>query len=153
MTTAMRLTSLEAILALRREKVLEELQAAAWHALAENGPLTGKELAKVMSRPDIHKRLSEVKRLGLMTERGVRKCRVTGRNAIAWDAVPPDASRDYHRPRRRTWWIFIGDDGEAQLLTKDGDKRLYRNVVDAGCGELVRVRELSMRPKHKERSR
>lgn len=83
------------------------LSAARWKVynwLYHDGPLTGSELngrALDSGTPGLHKRLSELKDLGVVCEVRERKCKVTGRTAIEWDVtehLPKTAGKRYHRP-------------------------------------------------------
>jgi hypothetical protein len=88
---APRPTSALCLAQIRREGLLGAMQLAAYEALLERGPLTGRELDEHLSghggRGHGHKRLPELARVGLAVARLTRLCRVTGRVAIAWEAV------------------------------------------------------------------
>ena len=66
---------------------VEALRAEVFEAL-HHRRLTGSELNKFVRSPSGHKRLSELRSLGLVRECGKRKCQVTGHTATVWAAVP-----------------------------------------------------------------
>ena len=88
-----RTTSLKAYSQIKTEGLLSPIRERVYDFLFHNGPLTGTELnARLKSPvgitiPGYHKRLSELRELGVVREVGERICRVTGRNAIAWDVT------------------------------------------------------------------
>jgi hypothetical protein len=50
-----------------------------------HGPKTGSELDYELRYPSAHKRLSELKEMGLIIELGGRKCTITGKDVVEWD--------------------------------------------------------------------
>ena len=130
-----RQTSLEAILRLRDSRVLGHMQMKAWEALELSGPLTAAELVRATSTIGIHKRLSELKRMGLVSEQPPRICKVTGRRAIAWSALPYDPAMSYERDKPRVFWVaFQGDDTIFGCTRREG--------VTQGIGPIFKVREV-----------
>ena len=87
-----RQTSIEAYRAIRDGGLLSEQRFRVYEYLFNYGPMTGNEINEALTDPDCvspsyHKRLSELKDLGVVRETGERHCKVTGRNAIAWDVT------------------------------------------------------------------
>lgn len=102
-----RRTSFEALRYITREGLLKGNQFEVYRTLCNSTPLTGAELNSMMLNgrrdliPGFHKRLSELKDLGVVYEVEERKCRVTGRVAIAWsitDKLPKEAPKRATRP-------------------------------------------------------
>jgi len=61
-----------------------------WHrkvvqALIQNGPMTGRELDVHLGHDTAHKRPSELEVMGVVRKHSTRTCRITGREAIAWE--------------------------------------------------------------------
>lgn len=61
-----------------------------WHrkvvrALIDKGPSTGRELDVHLGHDTAHKRPSELEAMGVVRKHSTRLCRVTGREAIAWE--------------------------------------------------------------------
>jgi hypothetical protein len=134
-----RTTSLDAILKLRDTKILGARQLEAWSVLFEKGPMTANEMeqaAGIFGR-GLHKRLSELKSLGLVKEKEVRHCRVTRCSAIVWQATQPDPSRRIERPKKpRQFVVGIDEKGEPVIVLRDGCAILYPDL------EQIRVREI-----------
>ena len=80
----MRTTSREAFDFILATGILPKQRAMVYKAVFAFGPITGRELNRDLAGPSYHKRLSELERLGVIREDGVKKCGVTGRNAVAW---------------------------------------------------------------------
>ena len=101
-----RRTSREAYDAIHEDQLLSSVRARVYYRLYHNGPLTGAELNDLISTrtgvtPGFHKRLSELKDLGVVYEVEERECTVTGRKAIAWDVtehLPKKNGKRYQRP-------------------------------------------------------
>lgn len=87
----MRETSEYAYLQIKEEGLLSKMRLQVYEYLYFNGPATGTEINLDMrgieGRDNYHKRLSELRDLGVVKEVGKRKCRVTGRQAIEWDVT------------------------------------------------------------------
>lgn len=56
--------------------------------LRSTGGMTGREVNMSLATQSGHKRLSELRRMGVVREAGKRTCRVTGRQAVEWEALP-----------------------------------------------------------------
>jgi len=50
-------------------------------------PMTGSELNRYLGSSSAHKRLSELRKAGLIVERRNRQCRVTGQTVAEWSPV------------------------------------------------------------------
>lgn len=93
--TYTRQTSRAAYDAIERSGLLSQRRLEVYQALFHHGPLTGKELYRMMKRvknnPDLHdtfqQRLSELVQMGLARELGTKICSVTGHNVILWDVT------------------------------------------------------------------
>lgn len=86
---AIRQTSIDVYTKIKAEGLLSRMRWRVYEALYLNGPLTGKELDQLLGTDSAHKRLSELKALGVIADSGesVRPCRVSGENVIEWDVT------------------------------------------------------------------
>jgi hypothetical protein len=50
-------------------------------------PLTGREIEKEAEYEGLHKRLSEMKNLGIIEERPKRRCSITGKTSLTWQLI------------------------------------------------------------------
>lgn len=108
---AVKETSLTCYRQVVAEGLLSRVRLLVWEELARRGPVTGRELDAALAQPgetrtSYHKRLSELQRVGLARVVGTRACRVTGREAEAWeavDAIPTKPERQETRLER-----FVG---------------------------------------------
>jgi len=83
-------TSWEAYKRILESGNLSKMRKAVYRIVGSYGPVTGAEVDFIGSklvdrRGHLHKRLSELERLGIAKIVGVRVCRVTGNNAEEWD--------------------------------------------------------------------
>jgi hypothetical protein len=139
-----RQTIQDAILRLRDTRILGTRQLEAWSLLFNQGPMTASELeraAGLLGR-GLHKRLSELKGLGLVSEKEVRHCRITGRNSIVWEAVQPDPDRRYARRQIREFWL-VREKGSPELSPRVYGYRPAR--IDEQDYEIIHVREVARR--------
>lgn len=95
----MRQTSIDAWEDIKASGVLGLEQLRAYECLFRHGPLTGREIDDRLG-VDMHKRLSELERLGVVKCNGKRECRVTGRQVHEWDVTPYRATRIAKRAAR-----------------------------------------------------
>lgn len=83
----MRQTSLITYQKLVDSGMLGPRRLEVWRALAEHGPMTGRELDKLLNNPSAHKRPSELCKMGVAKEKRRRICMVTGQEAIEWECT------------------------------------------------------------------
>ena len=72
--------------------------------LLQNQEATGAEVNRALENNHAHKRLSELKRGGLIEETGRRICAVSGNESYAWRAIPGGiytAEKPQHTPYKR----------------------------------------------------
>ena len=82
----MRQTSLESYRHIVGAGILGKQQKKVFQAIRSHGPITGRELDDLTGSMDAHKRVSELNGKGLIREHDRRRCKISGRNAIAWVA-------------------------------------------------------------------
>jgi hypothetical protein len=83
-------TSREAFDKIKADGSLSAMRMQAYSVVRFYGPVTSLEVDTIGTvpgnkRPSLHKRLSELERLGLIKVVGQRKCRVSGNQAEEWD--------------------------------------------------------------------
>jgi len=88
----MRETSVDAFHHIAWDGTLNKMQRKVYLYLLENGPMTGGELDDRLSkgqakRGNYHKRLSELERMNAVRELKRRKCNITKRESIVWEAT------------------------------------------------------------------
>ena len=118
-------TSREAYHKIKEMGTLSEMRMRAYTYVRFYGPVTSLELdtlgSKQTKRPSLHKRLSELERLGLVKVVGTRKCRVSGNTAEEWDITDhvPDS---FTLPRKATRAELVGMLRGAHELLGDGSE-------------------------------
>ncbi len=80
----MRSTSIESYRDLVGSGRIGKLQQDVYNVVFNDGPGTAKELARVSGIDGFWKRLSELRRVGVVEEMGKRTCSITGKKAIVW---------------------------------------------------------------------
>jgi hypothetical protein len=84
-----RKTSIECFNKIKQEGLLAKRRLETYEAVFKTAPCTRQEAlqhtnpSNALSLSAV--RFTELRRLGVIYEKGVRKCRVTGRNVIEWD--------------------------------------------------------------------
>ena len=78
-------TSRQAFLDILNSGALGASQKKVFETIFEAGAATGRELNDKLKSQSAHKRLSELQDMGLIREKGVRPCAVTGHDAVAWE--------------------------------------------------------------------
>lgn len=74
--------------AVSQKTSLTSAQQEAYDALCSNPGTTAAELERRYNDPNMHKRLSELYRLGLADKSGKRHCKVSKRKVDTWIAKP-----------------------------------------------------------------
>jgi len=86
-----RTTSIEAYRLIRDRGLLSRARLEVLEVLASCGPSTGAEIDERLreggGRGHGHKRLPELRRLGVVREAGTRECSVSGHRSIVWEAT------------------------------------------------------------------
>lgn len=83
MTT--RQTSIDCYNQIKEEGLLSKQRFEVYEALFRIGSSTGSEIDVHCKSKSAHCRLSELRDLGALYEKGTRKCKITDRVAIEWD--------------------------------------------------------------------
>jgi len=113
-----RQTSIDAYDAVKRSGWVNKSRMAVYDVIFHRGPLTQSEIeaeiALTTGRKNVtsfHKRVSELEKLKLVYPALTRPCRVTGRNAIAWDVT----SNGPTQPPPHVSWRKKFEDAERRL--------------------------------------
>jgi hypothetical protein len=85
-----RQTSIDCYNQIKANGLLSKLRLRALNAMLYSSPCTAGELQSHIDRNQIQvkhswKLLSQLRDLGVIYEKGIRKCNVTGKNVIEWD--------------------------------------------------------------------
>lgn len=89
---AVRQTSLQAYNEIQANGLLSHMRWVVYDCLFRHGPLTAHELDKYLAKPgetktSYHKRLSELRDMGVVAEVGERPCSITNMTAVLWDVT------------------------------------------------------------------
>lgn len=81
-------TSRSAYQQIKDEGLLSARRLAVYDVLfREPFPMTGREISEKLRDPSAHKRLSELRDLGVVEEADKRDCSVTGQQAVTWRVI------------------------------------------------------------------
>ena len=102
-----RQTSIDCYNQIKAEGLLSKRRLKVYRAIMKNAPCTTNEATKDLDSGSygIGSRTTELRRLGVIYESGVRRCRVTGRNVIEWDLtdnLPKDIKLSTKTKKERT---------------------------------------------------
>ena len=85
-----RQTSIDCYNEIKANGLLSKTRLQVYIAILKNAPCTSGEAFATMTTKEnqisqSRARFTELRQLGVIYEKGIRKCRVTGRNVIEWD--------------------------------------------------------------------
>ena len=85
-----RQTSIDCYNEIKANGLLSKKRLEVYEAILKNAPCTsGEAFATMMTKKNqisqSRARFTELRELGVIYEKGIRKCRITGRNVIEWD--------------------------------------------------------------------
>jgi len=63
---------------------------------------TGAELNQILGSSSAHKRLSELEAMGLIEQRRIRECSITGQRVTVWAAIDGATPRPIEKPKTPT---------------------------------------------------
>jgi hypothetical protein len=105
----MRDTSIKTFKEIIAEGLLPKMQQEVYEVIYEHGPLTATQLRETYGRDKSRgvwdsgeKRLSELKKKGVVIEVGKTKCPVTGRSVYLWDVTSMRPSGSKPRDEKKT---------------------------------------------------
>ena len=83
---AIRQTSIDCYNQIKADGLLSKMRMKIYEAIYFDSPCTSSEVFKSLNlKTNQSGRFTELRELGVIYEKGIRSCNVTGRNAIAWD--------------------------------------------------------------------
>jgi hypothetical protein len=87
MSSKTRQTSIDCYNQIKQQGLLSKRRLEVYEAILKNAPCTSNEALKDIysGSHGLGSRTTELRDLGVIYEKTVRKCRVTGRNVIEWD--------------------------------------------------------------------
>lgn len=146
-----RKTSLEAYNMIKDNGWLSAKRWQAYDALFHSkGNLTHNELQaeiekkvspnnRLIYRNNIVARLGELRQMGVVDEKGERKCRISGMNCIIWDVNDKLPTKTIRRDRPKMYWGVIGADLFGQHVMFDE----LSAATDYSCkhgGQVIKLR-------------
>ena len=82
----MRTTSIGVYNQIKNDGSLSKMRFKVFEAICRIAPCTTREAHEIMNTSTLEStRFTELRKLGVIRENGVRKCKITGRNVIEWD--------------------------------------------------------------------
>lgn len=111
----MRKTSLDAYREIKSKGLLPKARMVVLDSLIEMGrPATANELVWIKGVHGAWKRLSELRRMGVVRESGTAKCPITGKSAIVWEptgSLPLRLSKGVSEKARMERYLRFADEG------------------------------------------
>jgi len=111
-----RSTSLKAYKEITESGLLAQRERLAYMTIYKYGPVTGKELSKLMGIAEQWKICSVLKKKGLAREVGKRNCKITGRECYIWDLT--DATKPLPIPKRLSRSELMSENKRLKVLLK-----------------------------------
>ncbi len=110
-----RQTSIDVYHRIKADGLLSRMRWNVYDILFREGPLTGKELDKKMGTDSAHKRLSELKVLGVIADSAekVRECSVSGEMVVEWDVTANLPDKPNTPPKAASPRPSVGDLNKA----------------------------------------
>lgn len=108
--------------------VLSARRLETYQGLFEHGPMTARELDRLLGRTGLWKRCSELEAVGLVRAVETRPCSVTGQAATVWDVTDATAPKPVRKQtNKRTLWVALNADGYG---TAAFDKSMAQDYVN-----------------------
>ena len=133
-----RQTSIDCFNEIKANGLLSKTRLQVYLAILKNAPCSSGEAFATMTTKEnqisqSRARFTELRRLGVIYEKGIRKCRVTGRNVIEWDLtdrLPINFKKNYKTKKQKI------DDAINSL------RELYKNKNNNTNEDWKRVADL-----------
>jgi hypothetical protein len=135
---ATRQTSIDCYNQIKAQKLLSKLRLMTYNAMLNSAPCTAGELQEYIEKNQIKvkhawKLLSQLRDLGVIYEKGERKCNVTGRNVIEWDLSDK-------LPIKPTTFTNTKKDRVNNAI--NSLRELYKNKINATTDDWQKVANL-----------
>lgn len=133
-----RQTSIDCYNQIKAEGLLSKMRFKVYECILTNAPCTSAEalsnmLSKNSAITSSRARFTELRELGVIYEKGIRKCTVTGRNVIEWDLT----DKLPIKPEK-----FITAKQQRVEDTLDALRLLYKNKLTASVVDWQNVADL-----------
>jgi hypothetical protein len=133
---AIRQTSIDCYNQIKSEGLLSDLKLLTYHAMLHTAPCTAGELQKYIEKNEIKvkhswKLLSQLRDLGVIYERSVRICFVTGRNVIEWDLtdkLPLKEKAPVVTKKQKIEAVLNDISDFAKTLSSEEEKEVLRGI-------------------------
>jgi hypothetical protein len=133
---ALRQTSIDCYNQIKSEGLLSDLKLLTYHAMLHTAPCTAGELQKYIEKNEIKvkhswKLLSQLRDLGVIYERSVRICFVTGRNVIEWDLtdkLPLKEKAPVVTKKQKIEAVLNDISDFAKTLSSEEEKEVLRGI-------------------------
>jgi hypothetical protein len=131
-----RQTSIDCYNQIKSEGLLSDLKLLTYHAMLHTAPCTAGELQKYIEKNEIKvkhswKLLSQLRDLGVIYERSVRICFVTGRNVIEWDLtdkLPLKEKAPVVTKKQKIEEVLNDISDFAKTLSSEEEKAVLRGI-------------------------
>ena len=142
-----RQTSKNAHQELTKSGAVSGLQLVAWETLKQHGPLTARELDREAGTSGLWKRLSELKRLGMIAEDQIRECSVSGNFVLTWRITTPlPLPQRVEKKKPRRFFLLLAQESWERTTahkTESEAKEWRRHLTDQRIErEIIEVQEV-----------
>jgi hypothetical protein len=133
---AVRQTSIDCYNQIKANGLLSKRRFEAYEALIKVSPCTATELQNSMDYNnggrDCMKRISELRDLGVIYEKSIRRCKVTGKNVIEWDLTDKLPIKKENKPivtkKQKIQEILDEISDFGKTLSNEEDKIALRSI-------------------------
>lgn len=142
-------TSIEAYHAIVKEGLLGKMQEHALLAVVNYGPCTSAEAFehlrgnRIYDNPIVQSRarFTELRNMGVIQEKGQRRCKITGRTAIVWEFTGNKPTRK--STKKRIFWIVEQGSGGLFPEHKAFEAKHHAEAfVAQNGGDLIESKEV-----------
>jgi hypothetical protein len=114
MKKSVRQTSINCFNQIKKEGLLSKRRLEVYEAIFKNAPCTTNEALKDIysGSHGVGSRTTELRDCGVIYEKGIRKCAITGRNVIEWDLtdnLPKELKRSNRKNKLKVLKEMIAD--------------------------------------------
>jgi hypothetical protein len=131
MTYARSINSKQAFESITASGVLSARRLETYQGLYEHGPMTARELDKLLGRTGLWKRCSELESMGLVRAVETRECSVTGQAATVWDVTDVAKAQPYKKPevQKRKLYVVLNQHGTGAASFNRQDILDYKEAT------------------------
>ena len=134
---AVRQTSIDCYNQIKANGLLSDLRLLTYHAMLNSAPCTAGELQKYIELNEIKvkhswKLLSQLRDLGVIYEKSIKECSVTGRSVIEWDLTDKLPIKKENKPivtkKQKIQEILDEISDFGKTLSNEEDKIALRSI-------------------------